>query len=208
MDDHALIREGIARAVADEHDLEVVGEAGSVAAAMEAARELRPDLVVLDLALGSADGLDLIGRLRRTSDGARILVLSMFDEAVYAERCLRAGASGYVMKEEASETLIDAVREVLGGGMHVSPDVARRLDRGGGREHLPAGVEGLTDRELQVFRMLGEGRSTREVADGLHLSVKTVETHRAKIMRKLGLHHASELVHRAVSWVREQQGMP
>ena len=209
VDDHPLIRQGVARTLSAEPGLEVAGEAATAAEALAQASELEPDLVVLDLGLGSADGLDLIPRILRATGGAKVLVLSMFDEALYAERCLRAGASGYLMKEAASSTLVDAIREVLAGEIHVSEPVQDRLVRkAAGRAPDSAGVSDLTDRELQVFRMLGEGLSTREVAEGLHLSIKTVESHRAKIMRKLGLEQASQLIHRAVAWVQGEHGMP
>lgn len=209
VDDHPLLREGIARAVGRESDMEVVGQAGSAEEALAEARRLQPDLVVLDLALGEADGMDLLPRLRRAAEDALVVILSMFDEAVYAERCLRAGASGYVMKEAASETLVAALRQVLAGEIAVSEDVrARLVRRVAGRSGDSGPVEALTDRELQVFRLLGEGRSTREVAEALHLSVKTIESHRAGIMDKLGLEHANQLVHRAVGWVQREEGRP
>lgn len=208
VDDHPLLRQGIARALSREPGLEVVGEAATAEEALEAARRLQPDVVVLDLALGEADGLDAIPRMRRALDGGLVLILSMFDETVYAERCLRAGASGYVMKEEASEVLVDALHRVLDGEVVVSEAMRRRLVRRAAGKDDGSPVEALTDRELQVFRLVGEGRSTREIAEGLGLSVKTIETHRAKIMRKLGLDGAAQLVHRAVSWVQDTEQMP
>lgn len=207
VDDHPLLRQGIARALGSEPDLEVVGEGSTLEEGLEAARELEPDLVILDLGLDESDGLDAIPRIRRAA-GGRVLILSMFDEAVYAERCLKAGASGYVMKEEASEVLVDAVRRVLAGEVVVSDAMRRRLVRRVAGRSDGGSVEELTDRELQVFRLVGEGRSTREIAEGLHLSVKTIETHRAKLMRKLGLENANQLVHRAVSWVQREKQMP
>lgn len=204
VDDHPLIREGIARAVDREADMEVVGQAATAHEAVDATRDLQPAVIILDLALGEADGLEVIPRLKRAAEDTLILVLSMFDEAVYAERCLRAGADGYVMKEEASSTLVDAIRRVCQGETVVSEAVQRRLVERV-RQSGPVGdpLESLTDREMQVFRMIGEGRSTREIGEGLHLSVKTVETHRAKIMRKLDLENAHQLMHRAVSWLQE-----
>lgn len=207
VDDHPLLRQGIARVLGREPELEVVGEAATVEEAMDAARSLKPDLIVLDLALGDAEGLDAIPRLRQASGGALILVLSMFDEAIYAERCLRAGATGYVMKEEASEVLVEAVRRVLGGEVVVSGAVQERLVRKAAGVKDGGGVEELTDREIQVFLHIGKGRSTREIAEQLHLSVKTVESHRAKIMRKLKVDSAHQLVHRAVVWLHEASRM-
>ena len=186
----------------------MVGEAGSAEEALEQARRLKPDLVLLDLALGHSDGLDLIPRIKRASGDARILVLSMFDETLYAARCLKAGAHGYIMKEAASERLVDAVHTVAAGDIHTSQAVKQRLVRRAAGDVEDGSIQDLTDRELQVFRMIGEGRSTREVAESLGLSVKTIETHRAKLMRKLGVDQASQLVHRAVAWVQDEQGMP
>lgn len=205
VDDHPLLRQGITRVLMDEPDLEVVGQAATVEEALDATRELEPDAVVLDLALGDDDGFDAISRLRRADGRPPILVLSMFDELVYAERCLRAGASGYVMKEEASETLVKAIRTVLQGDVAVSPAVRDRLARRLAGTAAEGPVDSLTDRELQVFRMVGEGRSTREVAEALQLSVKTIETHRSKIMRKLELENATQLLHRAVTWMHEKR---
>jgi len=209
VDDHPLLRQGIARVLAQESDLEVVGEAATLEGATELAGEVEPDLVLLDLALGDADALEAIPRLKRLSSGGRVLVLSMFDETVYAERCLRAGASGYVMKEEASTTLVDAIRSVLAGEVAVSDEIRRRLVRRmAGKPRDGAPTEDLTDRELQVFRLVGGGRSTREIAEGLHISHKTVESHRTNIMEKLGLEKANQLVHRATLWVQQEVGMP
>lgn len=208
VDDHPLLRQGIARVLGREPNLEVVGEASTVEEALDRARDTLPDLVVLDLGLGEGDGLDAIPRIRRASGDAHILVLSMFDEAVYAERCVRAGASGYIMKEEASEVLIDALRRVVQGEVVVSEAMRRRLVRRAAGQTRGTPLEELTDREIQVFRLVGEGRSTREIAEGLGLSVKTIESHRAKIMRKLGLDSATQLVHRAVGWVQDEEQMP
>lgn len=203
VDDHPLLREGIARVLSGEADLSVVAEASDAEEGLEAARAAEPDLIVLDLALGDTDGLDLIPRIRKAAGDAEVLILSMYDERLYAERCLRAGASGYVMKEEGAETLLDAARGVLAGEIRVSEKVRDRvLRRVAGREGSSDAVSQLTDRELEVFRKLGEGASTRDVAESLKISIKTVETHRAKIMRKLDLDHAAQLVQRAVAWVR------
>ena len=206
VDDHPLLREGIARVLTREPDLDVVAEASDAEAGLAAARTEGPDLVVLDLALGETDGLDLIPRIRKAAGDAEVLVFSMYDERLYAERCLRAGASGYVMKEEGAETLLEATRSVLAGEIWVSQSVRDRvLRRVAGREESTDAVNQLTDRELEVFRKLGEGASTREVAESMHISIKTVETHRAKIMRKLDLDHAAQLVQRAISWVRSSR---
>ena len=167
------------------------------------------DLVVLDLALGDREGLEVLKRIKSGKGDCPVLVLSMFDEKVYAERCLRAGASGYVMKEDGAELLLEAIRTILRGEVFVSQVVKERMVRGLARSGGSAGrtVRDLSDRELQVFRLLGEGLSTREVAERLSLSVKTIESHRARIKEKLGIESASQLVHRAVSWVRGEMGM-
>ena len=207
VDDHPLLRQGIARVLTGEAGLTVVAEASDAEEGLDAARSETPDLVILDLALGETDGLDLIPRIRKAAGDAEVLVFSMYDERLYAERCLRAGASGYVMKEEGAETLLEATRAVLAGEIWVSEATRDRvLRRLAGRESATDAVSQLTDRELEVFRKLGEGASTREVAESMHLSIKTIESHRAKIMRKLDLDHAGQLVQRAVSWVRTSRG--
>ena len=209
VDDHAIVRHGLARLIDEEDDLEVCAEAGSFGEALEALEREDPDLAVVDLALEGADGLELIKRIASENGVVRSLVLSMYDESLYAERSLRAGASGYVMKEEATRTVVAAIRTVLDGEIYVSDEILDRILRkvsGRGPTMAESPLESLTDRELQVFRLLGEGHSTREVAEILHLSVKTIETHRAKIMRKLDLENATQLLHRAIAWVQQEMG--
>lgn len=208
VDDHPLLRQGVIRVLADEPDLEVVGEVATVEEALDQGRSLEPELVILDLGLAGSDGLHAIPRLRRSGGNPCVLVLSVFDEMVYAERCLRAGAGGYLMKEEASHRLVRAIRTVLAGEVWVSRAVRNQLARRLAGTVREGPAQKLTDRELQVFRMLGEGRSTREIAEALSLSVKTIETHRAKVMRKLALENATQLLHRAVSWVQETRRTP
>lgn len=210
VDDHAIVRHGLVRLLDAEDDLEVCGEAATRREALEATRRLEPDLAVVDLALEGADGLELIKQLCDESGEIRCLVLSMYDESLYAERSLRAGASGYVMKEEATETLVEAIRSVLAGEIYVSERIMDRILQklaGRGSRLRESPLEELTDRELQVFRLLGQGRSTREVAELLHLSVKTIESHRAKIMDKLDLANATQLLHRAIEWVHRERGV-
>lgn len=208
VDDHAVVRQGLIRLLDSEPDLEVCGEATNPDEALEVVERLSPDLVVVDLALEGADGLDLLKRIAGLD--IRCVVLSMYDESLYAERALRAGASGYVMKEEATETIIEAARAVLDGNIHVSePIMERILKKLANRPSEESPLEFLTDRELQVFRLLGEGNSTREIAELLDLSVKTIETYRAHIMDKLDLENATQLLHRAMEWVhRERGGLP
>lgn len=209
VDDHAIVRHGLVRLVENEPGLRVCGEAATIQEAIELVDREEPDLAIVDLALEGADGLELIKRISGQNGRVRSLVLSMYDESLYAERSLRAGASGYVMKEKATQTVIAAIRTVLDGEVHVSDEILDRILRkvaGGGTDVAESPLEALTDRELQVFRLLGEGHSTREVAEILHLSVKTIETHRAKIMRKLDLDNATHLLHRAIAWVQQEIG--
>ena len=210
VDDHAIVRDGLVRLLNAQDDLDVCDQAAASEKALEAVRRLDLDLAVVDLALEGADGLELIKQICSEDGKIRCLVLSMYDESLYAERALRAGASGYVMKEEATETLVEAIREVLRGEIYVSERIMERIlrklaGRGPGLTESP--LEALTDRELQVFRLLGEGHSTREVAELLELSVKTIESHRAKIMNKLDLENATQLLHRAIEWVHRERGV-
>lgn len=209
VDDHAIVRHGLVRLLEAHDDLEVCGEAADADEALRLVDELGPGMAVVDLALEGTDGLELVERITEGSGMIRCLVLSVHDESLYAERALRAGASGYVMKEEATDTLVKAIRTVLDGEVFVSErimdGILRKLaGRASGLVGSP--LETLTDRELQVFRLLGEGNSTREVADQLGLSMKTIETHRAKIMDKLGLENATQLLHRAIEWVQRERG--
>jgi len=205
IDDHPLFRRGLAQLIEDEPDLEVCGEAGSAPEGLEAARELAPDVVLVDLSLGEGSGLEVVRALAQRAPELPTLVVSMHEEALYAERCLRAGARGYVRKQEASETVLDALRQVLAGEVYTSPAVAQRLLRRVRGDVADAGpVDRLSDRELEVFQALGRGRGTREISEALHLSVKTVEGYRAQIKQKLGLESGAELVHHAVRWVVER----
>jgi DNA-binding NarL/FixJ family response regulator len=209
VDDHPLVREGIKGLIEREPDLIVSAEATGVEEALETLRRGRPDLVIIDLALADGgDGLVLVERIKRHAPALKMLVVSMRDERVFAERVIRAGALGYVSKQAAPEVLIDAVRKVLGGAPYLSPAIAE-LVLGGARRGCDAtgqpGLDQLTNRELQVVRLIGQGLSTVEIAQRLHLSVKTIETHRAKIKRKLGIAKATELVRRAVEWELSQR---
>jgi DNA-binding NarL/FixJ family response regulator len=207
VDDHPMMRGGLIQLVNRQSDLTCCGEAGTVAEAQVAVAQLKPDLVLLDLRLKGGDGLELIKSLRSQYAKLRILVLSQFDAPHYAERALRAGALGYVVKEQAAEEVLSAIRTVLAGEVYLTRALAARLLHTfvGTVPGIPrAGVEQLTDRELHVLHLLGSGMSTREVAIELSLSFKTVETHRENIKRKLGLHGAAELIHYASAWGREQ----
>lgn len=202
VDDHPIVRLGIRQMLSSQKDLEICGETASAAEALELARALRPDLVLVDLALLQGTGMDLIRRMKEVVPGLQVLVVSMHDEMLFAERTLRAGARGYIMKDAAIDGLIGAIRQVLGGEIHVSPRVAQAiLERTSRGEIGPdGGLETLTDRELAVFDLVGRGRNTAEIAEQLAVSVKTIETYRANIRGKLKLKDANDLVRFAATW--------
>jgi DNA-binding NarL/FixJ family response regulator len=205
VDDHAIVREGFTEIINASSNLEVCGEADSAAHAVEAVARLKPDAVMVDLSLHGGSGLDLIKNLKALHPELPMLVLSMHDEGIYAERALRAGALGYVMKREDSATVVEAIQAVLQGHVFLSPTMRGRMLKKvvGGKTHSgQSGIEALTDRELEVLQLLGEGRTTREIAKKLHLSISTVETHRTHIKEKLHLANAAELMFRAVEWAR------
>jgi DNA-binding NarL/FixJ family response regulator len=204
VDDHPMFRRGLASLIESEPDLAVCGQAGSSAAALQAAQQSQPDLVTVDLALGESDGLDLVKEMKRRHPGIPALVLSMHDEAVYAERSLRAGARGYVTKQQLDETVLVAIRRLLAGEIYMSGTLEERLAAryvAGRTLATDSPLEALSDRELQVFLLIGQGRSTRQIAETLHLSIKTIETHREHIKQKLMVGSATELAHRATRWV-------
>lgn len=208
VDDHPLIRVGVTALLSRQTDLEVCGEAIDVDEAIEQVVRLQPDLMILDMSLRSGTGLDVIKRLRQTSssNGTRILVHSMYEDSVYAERVLHAGANGYVNKGESPDVLLTAIRRILSGKVYLSPQMTdRMLERSvGQRPHVGVDpIQQLTDRELEIFRMIGEAVPTREIAEQLFLSVNTIETHRSNIKKKLGVSNAPELSQRAVQWVLE-----
>jgi DNA-binding NarL/FixJ family response regulator len=207
VDDHPLMRRGYRSVLESEPDLVVCGEAGSVADALAGILETVPDLVIADVTLGDGNGIDLIRRVRGRRGDLPILVVSMHDEILYAERALRAGARGYLMKGETDAELVATVRKLLSGGQHLTPRMqARALEQMAGRA-APGGQPAesvLADRELEVFELLGRGFSTREAADALRVSPKTVETYRGRIKEKLGLADSSELLHRAVQFAQER----
>ena len=202
VDDHPIVRQGLSRIIANEPGLAVCGEAETVREARQAVRDLEPDVVVVDLSLKEGDGIELVRELRAHHPALPLLVLSMHDESVYAGRLLAAGANGYIMKHAASEQFIGALRQVLEGGTYLS-ETARASRAGqGGRGGSPRSpVDALSNRELQVLQMVGRGLSSRQVAEALHLSVKTVEAHRQRIKGKLGLRTGAQLVQFAANWV-------
>lgn len=206
VDDHPLLREALAQLVNRQSDLICCGEAGTRAEAMQAMATLQPDAVVLDLRLKDADGLELIKAFKAQFPQTHILILSQFEETMYAERTLRAGALGYVMKEQTAEEILNALRAVVSGEIHVSPAMTTLMLRKVLATKRPpaANVENLTDRELHVLQLLGASKSTRDIAEELHLSVKTIETYREHLKYKLNLHNSAELVQYARRWVEGQ----
>jgi DNA-binding NarL/FixJ family response regulator len=205
VDDHPMIREGLRTLISREPDLSVCGEAETAAEALKATAELNPDLVLVDIGLPGRNGLELIKDLRAFHPALPILVLSMHDELLWAERVLRAGARGYVMKREAGPVMVQAIRQVLANQLCVSEKIsARILESFAGHrvESSPLGL--LSDREFEVFELIGRGKSTTEIAGDLHLSTKTVEAHRAKIKEKLELKTMPELISFAARWVETQ----
>jgi DNA-binding NarL/FixJ family response regulator len=205
VDDHAVMRHGLAAIVNEEPDLVVCGEAEGAAGALALLATTPVDVAVVDISLKDGDGLELIRQVSALYPHVLSLVLSMYDESVYAERALRAGARGYVRKAEAAETVMTAVRRILRGETYVSASVAAQfVDRvaGGRKPQDTLGVDRLSDRELQILRHIGRGLSNREVADELCISVKTVETHREHIKRKLNLPGAGDLLRYAIEFAR------
>ena len=214
VDDHAILRQGLANVLNQQPHLTVCGEASDPTEALAAIDRLQPDLALIDVSLRMRDGLELLKDLRARQPRLLTLVLSMHDEGLYAERALRAGARGYVMKLEKIERLLLAINRVLSGAIYVSDQVAAQAVRrlADGATHEPeekpdAYVERLTDRELQVFRLIGQGLGTRLIADTLHLSRKTIESHREHIKAKLGLENGSELIQRAIQWAQHANGV-
>ncbi len=211
VDDHPMVRRGLAALIALEPDLELCGEAEDCLTATSEVARLRPDVVVTDISLRGASGLELIKNLRMSDPALPIVVLSVHDESVYAPRVLKAGARGYVMKQELAEKVIDAIRRVRAGGMYFSERVAgQMLNRAvqGGGDSGESPVSGLSDRELEVVTLIGEGLATREIALRLVVSVKTVETHRAHIKAKIRLRSATQLVQFCVRWVEGGDVLP
>jgi DNA-binding NarL/FixJ family response regulator len=206
VDDHPIFRHGLAQLINQEHDLEVCGEAEDYHSALTCVERLAPDLVIVDITLKNMSGIDLIKDLHRFYRTLPMLVISMHEESLYAERSLRAGARGYIMKQEASESVIDAIRQVLQGRIYASRDVTDRLLTRfveGQHSTLESPVHALTDRELEVFRLIGEGLGLSEIADRLNLSAKTIGTYRERIKDKLGIKNATELLRYAMKWVEE-----
>ena len=209
VDDHPVFRLGLARLVGKEPDIAVCGEADNATAALDAIRRLVPDVVLLDVSMPGTNGIETIKFMLAEQPRLIILVLSMHEESLYALRALRAGAKGYVMKHQAIENVVLALRKVIAGGIYVSPQFAEQLifkAIQGSNGDLGMAVDTLSDRELEVLQLFGRGKTTREVAAALHLSVKTIETHRAHIKEKLGFKTADEMLKFAVQWVTASEG--
>jgi len=205
VDDHPIVRHGLSLLIDQEDDLMVCGETSSAVETLDNFKMMEPDIAIVDLSLQDSSGLELTAALKETQPGLPILVLSMHDESLYAERVLRAGARGYVMKQESAETVLKAVRKVLSGGVYLSECLSSRILRefvdGTEAQVEKFGIETLSNRELEVFELIGRGHSTRDIANRLSLSIKTIEAHRARVKQKLKIGTAAELVHRALHWV-------
>ncbi len=207
IDDHPLIRRGLVDLISRESDMEVVGEAEGLSDAFRLFNERQPSFVVVDITLKDGNGLEFIKEIKARCPGVRMLVSSMQDETLYAERCLRAGARGYINKEEAAEKVVHAIREIMAGRIFLSSEL---LDQvlyrmvGDDSSDRPA-IDSLTDRELEVFELIGGGQTTRQIAERLDLSHKTIETYKENIKRKLNLKNATELNRYAVQWKLESQ---
>jgi DNA-binding NarL/FixJ family response regulator len=203
VDDHPLLRQGLAMLINREPDLTVCGEAEEAMAAMKAIAKSRPDIVIADISLNGPDGLDLLKNLRSLCPDLPVLILSMHDESIYAERALRARANGYIMKQEATDQVLVAVRRILDDKIYLSNRMANKLLQqymSGRTAETDSRLAALSDRELEVFRLIGEGLGTRQIADVLHLSMKMVESYQAHLKEKLSLRTGRELMQHAIQW--------
>ncbi|MBI1312850.1 response regulator [bacterium] len=208
IDDHPLIRRGLVDLISREPDMRVSGEAEGLTEAFRVFNETQPSFVIVDITLKDGNGLEFIKEIKARCPHVRMLVSSMQDETLYAERCLRAGARGYINKEEAAEKIVDAIREIMAGKVFLSPELLDQVlyRMVGGEDasgRLP--MDSLTDRELEVFELIGDGQTTRQIADRLDLSHKTIETYKENLKRKLNLKNATELNRHAVQWKLENK---
>jgi DNA-binding NarL/FixJ family response regulator len=203
VDDHPLLRQGLAMMINQETDLMVCGEAEDAPTAMKAIASFKPDILIADISMNGPDGLDLLKNLRMLYPDLPVLVLSMHDESIYAERALRARANGYIMKQEATEKVLVAIRRILDGEIYLSSRMANKLLQqymSGQTVQTDSRLAALSDRELEVFRLIGEGLGTRQIAEALHLSMKTVESYQAHLKEKLSLRTGRELMQHAIQW--------
>lgn len=203
VDDHPIVRRGLGQLINQEDDLVICGEADNAETALELLKKVKPDLAIVDISLRGIDGIELTKLIKARFDSIPVLVVSMHDESLFAERALKVGARGYIMKQEAIEKMMEAIRKVLRGELYVSERVSANIVKrfvDGRAEGVSSPEELLSDRELEVFQLIGQGFATRQIADQLHVSVKTVEAYRANIKEKLNLKNATELIKHAVHW--------
>jgi DNA-binding NarL/FixJ family response regulator len=203
IDDHPIMVEGLKELINVERDMRVVGSSDDWHVALQEVQKIHPDLIILDVTLKDANGIEVLKNLKIHVPQIKVLMLSMHDESLYAMRSLKAGAQGYIMKQEAVDKILGAIRQVIAGEVYLSDTMSKRtmfqlLGRGGTRSGSP--LEDLSDRELEVFTLIGQGCTTRQISEKLHLSIKTVETHRAHIKEKLNLKNSTELVQHAIHW--------
>jgi DNA-binding NarL/FixJ family response regulator len=205
IDDHVMVREGVAEIIKHEPDLDVCGTATTAHEGIEAVRKLKPDLILVDITLPGKNGIEFIKDVRAMNPDLRILVMSMHDESLYADRVLRAGGRGYIRKQEGGEKLIAALRRVVRGEIAVSEKMTGKLlEKFSGRKTIDSPLEGLSDRELEVFQLIGQGKTMKEIGHELHLSPKTIEVHRSHIREKLKVTSAAELIAYAARWTETQ----
>jgi DNA-binding NarL/FixJ family response regulator len=207
VDDHAMFREGLRQLIERDPDIVVCGDAADGETALESIRTTHPDLVIVDISLGGTSGIDLIKAIKSEYEDLPVLVVSMHDESLYAERALRAGAMGFVMKHEPSKTVKSAIRKVLGGGMHLSEKMTSSMVgkfTHGTTEMPNSPLEALSDRELVVFRLLGQGKSVRVIADEMDVTMPTINSFRHRIKDKLHLKTSTEVMLRAIQWVQDE----
>ena len=207
VDDHAIVREGLGTIINEQPDLMVCGGAEDAQAALEGVTRTHPDLVIVDISLKGINGIELIKQIQQRDEKIPILVLSMHDESLYVERVLRAGARGYIMKQEGTEKVVTAIQRILAGEIYVSETMEMKLlstFRTKGVDRKGSSVERLSDRELEVFRLIGQGHKTRHIADTLRVSVKTVETYRENIKQKMHFKNSTELLQHAIQWVQSE----
>jgi DNA-binding NarL/FixJ family response regulator len=207
VDDHPIVRQGLAQLIDHEKDLAVCGQAEDAPKAMGIIKGLRPDMAIVDVSLKDTSGMELIKDIKARYPSLPVLALSMHDESLYAERALRAGAKGYIMKQEATDKVVEAIRKVLNGQLYISDRMSEKMVRklvGADSEASSSPVGRLSDRELEVFLLIGQGYGTRQIAKKLYLSVKTIETYRAHLKEKLNLASSTELLQYAIRWVKNE----
>lgn len=208
IEDHPMMRKGLTSTLEAEPGYEVIAQFESAEDAMQALQRMDPDLVIVDVSLPGINGIELMKNLIFQNPKLKMLVVSRHEESLYAERALRAGAKGYVMKFEPSEVLLKAVRKILNGGLYVSDEIGEKLlmsAMSGKKQILDSPIDILSDREIEVFELIGQGKSSNEIADQLHLAIKTIETYRSRIKEKMNFKNSTELVFHAVKWVENER---